>query len=132
MVASEVKALAGQTGKATEQIADQIREVQSATVTAADAIEAIQATIEGVSEASVAINAAVEEQATVIQEIARNTAEAASGNADSARAASALDGSMQQAGSAIGKVSEGAKGVRAGMGALNERVAEFLQAARAI
>lgn len=132
VVASEVKALAGQTGKATEQIADQIREVQSATVTAADAIEAIQATIEGVSEASVAINAAVEEQATVIQEIARNTAEAASGNADSARAASALDGSMQQAGSAIGKVSEGAKGVRAGMGALNERVAEFLQAARAI
>ena len=69
VVAAEVKALAEQTGKATDQIRTQIAATQNATRDAVDAIASIKATIQTLSDVSNAIAAAVEEQSAVTQEI---------------------------------------------------------------
>jgi methyl-accepting chemotaxis protein len=79
VVANEVKSLANQTAKATEEIGSQITEVQSATREAVDAIQGITGTISRISEIAAAISAAVEQQGAATQEIARNVQQAAEG-----------------------------------------------------
>lgn len=79
VVAGEVKSLAGQTSKATEDIASQVTSIQDATVGAVTAIGAIGATIARISDVSTAIAAAVEEQGAVTSEISRNVQHAADG-----------------------------------------------------
>ncbi|WP_349370350.1 methyl-accepting chemotaxis protein [Salinarimonas sp.] len=82
VVAAEVKTLADQTAKATQDIAGQIGEIQSATVDSAAAITAINETIERMSGIAGAIAAAVEEQGTATQEIARNIQQASAGTSE--------------------------------------------------
>jgi methyl-accepting chemotaxis protein len=77
VVAQEVKALAGQTAKATEEISNHIANMQLATRESVDAIKAISLTIERISEISTAISAAVEEQGAATQNIAASTQAAA-------------------------------------------------------
>ncbi len=84
VVASEVKALAGQTAKATEEIASQIGGMQQATSRSVDAIDAIRSTIREIGEISIAIAAAVTEQGAATQEIARSVDVAAKRTADTA------------------------------------------------
>jgi methyl-accepting chemotaxis protein len=72
VVAQEVKALAGQTAKATEEISSHIANMQLATQESVDAIKAIGLTIERISEISTAISAAVEEQGAATQNIAQS------------------------------------------------------------
>jgi len=79
VVASEVKNLASQTGKATEEISAQIQGIQASTDESVTAIGAITQTIEQVDQIAAAISAAVEEQTAATQEIARNVEEASSG-----------------------------------------------------
>ncbi len=79
VVAGEVKNLANQTSRATEEIAQQIGSVQTATREAVQAIESISSTIGEISDISATIAAAVEEQGAATQEIARNVDEAAIG-----------------------------------------------------
>src|SRR5206468_8636659 len=81
VVASEVKALAAQTGKATEDISAQIAGMQTATQDSVAAIKEIGGTIGRISEIASTIAAAVEEQGAATQEIARNVGEAAKGTA---------------------------------------------------
>jgi methyl-accepting chemotaxis protein len=82
VVASEVKSLATQTAKATEEIAGQIQSMQGATDGAVDAIEGIGSTIGKISEIATAIASAVEEQGAATQEIARNVQQAAAGTSE--------------------------------------------------
>ncbi|MET0539951.1 MAG: methyl-accepting chemotaxis protein [Xanthobacteraceae bacterium] len=84
VVASEVKALAGQTAKATEDIAAQIAGMQKATTRAIEAIGAIERTIREIGEISGAIAAAVTEQGAATQEIARSVETAARRTVDTA------------------------------------------------
>ena len=79
VVASEVKNLANQTAKATDQVSKQIMTIQSETDRAVNAIQGISRTINNVHDASSAIAAAVEEQHAAIQEISRNVQEASRG-----------------------------------------------------
>lgn len=79
VVASEVKELAGQTTKATEEISAQIASIQQATRETVSAIQGIGSTIEEISSISTGIAAAMEEQGAATQEIARNIQEAARG-----------------------------------------------------
>jgi methyl-accepting chemotaxis protein len=72
VVASEVKALAGQTAKATEEISAQIAGMQQATERSVAAIGTIQQTIREVGEITATIAAAVTEQGAATQEIARS------------------------------------------------------------
>jgi methyl-accepting chemotaxis protein len=79
VVASEVKGLAAQTAKATEQISQQVAEMQSATKEAVNSIQGIGARISEVSEIAAAIATAIQGQGTATQEIARNIQQAAAG-----------------------------------------------------
>jgi methyl-accepting chemotaxis protein len=71
VVASEVKNLANQTAKATEEISQQINDVQGATKGAVEAIESVSRTIQEVSEVATIVASAVEEQRAATSEIAR-------------------------------------------------------------
>ena len=82
VVASEVKNLANQTAKATEEISGQIGGIQNATKNSVKAIQDITRTIGEISEISSAIAAAVEEQGAATTEIARNVEQAAAGTGD--------------------------------------------------
>jgi methyl-accepting chemotaxis protein len=62
VVAQEVKSLAGQTAKATEEISSQIGNMQLATEESVSAIKAIGQTIERISDIATSISAAVEQQ----------------------------------------------------------------------
>jgi methyl-accepting chemotaxis protein len=79
VVAQEVKALAAQTARATDEISGQIARMQTATAESVTAINDISATIDRVSEIASAITAAVVAQGTLTQEIARNIQQAAEG-----------------------------------------------------
>jgi methyl-accepting chemotaxis protein len=76
VVAQEVKALALQTARATDDIARQISGMQAASQGSVAAIKAITATIYRVSEITSALSAAIEEQSASTREIARNSMQA--------------------------------------------------------
>jgi methyl-accepting chemotaxis protein len=80
VVAQEVKALAAQTAKATNEIGQQIAGVQAATKDSVGSIKEIGGTISRIAEIAAAITAAVELQAMTTREIADNV-EAATGSA---------------------------------------------------
>ncbi|SCM76792.1 putative histidine kinase [uncultured Pleomorphomonas sp.] len=80
VVASEVKNLAGQTARATEDIAAQVDDIQSATADAVEAIQAISATMQEVDRYTGAIAAAVEEQGTATGSISRSVNAVADGS----------------------------------------------------
>src|SRR5215468_7599946 len=82
VVAQEVKSLAGQTAKATEEISSQIANMQLATEESVDAIKAIGKTIERINDIATSISAAVEQQRGATQNIAQSVRAAASGAAD--------------------------------------------------
>jgi methyl-accepting chemotaxis protein len=79
VVASEVKSLASQTAKATDDISEQIADIQKVAGEAIDAIKAIGGIISEVNEVATAIAAAVEQQGAATQEITRSTQQAAQG-----------------------------------------------------
>jgi methyl-accepting chemotaxis protein len=85
VVAQEVKALAGQTAKATEEISAQISGMQEATVRSVGAIDGIQRTIHEVGDITAAIAAAVTEQGAATREIARSAEMASNRTTSSAK-----------------------------------------------
>jgi methyl-accepting chemotaxis protein len=82
VVATEVKSLASQTAKATEEISARIAHIQSTTADAVTAIKAIVATISRMNAIADAIAVAVNQQTASTEEIARNVQEAANGTRD--------------------------------------------------
>ncbi len=82
VVAGEVKNLANQTARATEDISKQIGGVQASTEEAVHAIHSISETIGQISGIQATIASAVEEQTAATNEIARNVEQAASGTRD--------------------------------------------------
>ncbi len=81
VVAHEVKELAKQTSKATEEIRQKIAAIRENANGAVSAIEGIKGVIDGVSHISTVIATAVEEQSATTSEMARNVMEAAQGAA---------------------------------------------------
>jgi methyl-accepting chemotaxis protein len=77
VVASEVKTLATQTAKATDDIAAQIAEMQAATRESVNSIKEIVSTIARISETAAAISAAVEQQSATANDIGRSVDSAA-------------------------------------------------------
>ncbi|MBR9973199.1 methyl-accepting chemotaxis protein [Magnetospirillum sulfuroxidans] len=96
VVANEVKSLANQTAKATDEIGSQIAGIQSETRIAVDAIRAITGTIENINELSSAISAAVEEQGAATMEIARSVSQAAEGTHHAAENVSIVAGAAEE------------------------------------
>ncbi|HYH19704.1 MAG TPA: methyl-accepting chemotaxis protein [Azospirillum sp.] len=79
VVAQEVKNLANQTAKATEDIQSQVGAIQGETQRAVGAISAIVDTIRRISEITTTVAAAVEQQGAATSEIARNVQQASTG-----------------------------------------------------
>ncbi|KMO14339.1 methyl-accepting chemotaxis protein [Methylobacterium platani] len=104
VVAAEVKELAGQTAKATEEITSQIATIQSTTAQAAGAIGKITARIEEISGVATSIAAAVEEQGAATQEIVRNVAQAAAGTDEVTHNVAAVASAAEQSGLSAGQV----------------------------
>jgi methyl-accepting chemotaxis protein len=131
VVAWEVKTLATQTAKATEEIANQIRAIQESTASSAQAIAGITTTIGRVSEISTAIASAVEEQGAATQEISRNVQQAAQGTQAVSANISGVTQAAQQTGIAAGQVLEAAGELSRNGTVLKSQVADFLHTVRA-
>jgi methyl-accepting chemotaxis protein len=101
VVANEVKELAKQTAKATEDISHKITAIQADTKDAAAAIGTVSGVINKINDISATIAAAVEEQSATTNEMTRNASEAASGASDISsnigRVAGAADGTSARA-----------------------------------
>lgn len=82
VVANEVKELANQTAKATEDISGKVQTIQSDTSNAVDAISEISEIINKINDISSTIASAVEEQSATTNEMSRNVTEAAKGVAE--------------------------------------------------
>ena len=72
VVAAEVKHLAHQTAKATDEITEQVRSVQESSRSTADAIQSITNVISQVSHISLSVSGAVEQQAAATREVSIN------------------------------------------------------------
>ncbi|SON54495.1 Heme-based aerotactic transducer HemAT [Hartmannibacter diazotrophicus] len=110
VVAQEVKALAGQTAKATDDISRQIAGIQNETQSAVDAVGEISQIMSEVRQFTAAIAAAIEQQQAVTQEIAGNVHRAASGTDELSRTVEAVRGAIQSTKSTadgFAEVSEG-------------------------
>lgn len=82
VVANEVKELARQTAKATEEISQKITAIQTDTHGAVEAIGTLSAVIHQINDISGTIATAVEEQSATTNEMTRNVADAAKGSGD--------------------------------------------------
>jgi methyl-accepting chemotaxis protein len=101
VVATEVKSLAAQTARATEDVAAQIGAIQSATADAAQAIEQVSSIIDDMSEIAVTVASTVEEQNNAVASIAegvnRASVEARTGAQSMSRVAGATTGARSTA-----------------------------------
>ena len=131
VVASEVKALAAQTGKATDEISAQIGSMQTATQDSVAAIKEIGGTITRISEIAATIAAAVEEQGAATQEIARNVQQAAQGTAQVAANISDVSKGAGETGSASSQVLSSARELSGQGNKLKFEVDKFLTTVRA-
>ena len=100
VVAAEVKELANQTAKATEDIAGQIAAIQQETDSSVTAIEGISETVSRLSEISAAISASVEQQGGATSEIARNCQEVSHATGEIASNVSGVNEAAQHTGAA--------------------------------
>ncbi len=126
VVAGEVKSLASQTARATDEIAQQITSVQSATQDAVGAIRGINATIARINEVASAIASAVEEQGAATQEIARNVQETSSGTNEVSVNIRGVQETATHAGQASGKVLTAARDLASQAEHLREDVDRFI------
>ena len=111
VVANEVKSLASQTGRATEDISKKITSIQSATEATVVAIREISNTIKQVNQSTSAMAAAIEEQSAATQEIARNTEQASAGVLDVTQNIEGVSRAAQDSSDVSNKVQQAAKGL---------------------
>jgi methyl-accepting chemotaxis protein len=131
VVAAEVKTLAEQTAKATDEISQQIADIQSATGDSVTAIKEIGMTIGRISEISSAIASAVEEQGAATQEISRNVQRAADGTSRVAADISDVQRGASEAGGASSQVLSAAQSLSKESGRLKQEVTKFMTSVRA-
>lgn len=126
VVASEVKNLANQTAKATEEISSQISNVQGATQEAVTAIGSIGATISKINEISSSIAAAVEEQGAATQEIARNVEMAANDTTEVSTNIASVTQAAGETGSSAAQMLTASDDLSQQADALHNQVEQFL------
>jgi methyl-accepting chemotaxis protein len=130
VVANEVKNLATQTGRATEEIGKQIQMVQSETQRAVGAIESISRTISEVSEVAASIAGAVEEQNAATQEIARNVMQASEGTQEVSSNIVGVTQAAEEAGGAATQVLGASSELSRQADGLRGTVQRFLEGVR--
>ncbi|MCR6735753.1 MAG: cache domain-containing protein [Afipia sp.] len=131
VVASEVKSLASQTAKATEDISAQVAAMQDATAEAVQAIESIGGTIGSINEIATVIASAVEEQGSATREIARNVQEAAQGTGEVSSNIVGVNAAASETGTAATQVLASAEQLSGQAATLRGDVDRFLANIRA-
>jgi methyl-accepting chemotaxis protein len=132
VVANEVKSLASQTARATEEIALSVRQIQAATRNASAALVSIGATIEELSENALNIAGGVEQQGAATREIAHGVQEAAQGTRDVAANIIGVSQTADLAGKTADEVLEAAQNLSRHSAQLNDEVRSFIQRAQAV
>lgn len=127
VVASEVKNLAQQTSNATDEIGQQISDIQQATKQAVKAIEGITEIISSMDEIAANISAAVEEQGSATQEIARNVDEASVGTRNVSDGIHRVSEATGEAGDSANSVSSAAQELHELANNLEAEVNSFLK-----
>ncbi|MDR3438398.1 methyl-accepting chemotaxis protein [Telmatospirillum sp.] len=127
VVAGEVKGLAQQTAKATDDISRQVSEIQNTTGTAVAAIRGIAQTIAAISESVSAISAAVEQQGAATREISINVQKAAQGTENVTENIASVAQLSHRTGDAAEAVSQSVSTVVKQQEALKGAVQSFLQ-----
>ncbi|MCJ2134368.1 methyl-accepting chemotaxis protein [Methylobacterium sp. J-026] len=131
VVAAEVKELAPQTSRATEEIGRQVASIQTVTGDAVGAIQGVASQIEAMNQVSTGIAAAVDQQGATTQDIVRSMGQASTGTglmtADIAEVARVAD----DAGEAAASVAQASDALAARAEQLRGEVAQFLRNIRA-
>jgi methyl-accepting chemotaxis protein len=127
VVAGEVKALAGQTSRATEEISSQIAGMQRATVRSIEAITAIEHIIREIGDISGAIAAAVTEQGAATAEIARSVEIAAKRTVETADEVSLVGTATEDTRASAGEVKKVADDLGSVAGRIRGQVDAFFQ-----
>lgn len=130
VVAGEVKSLANQTTKATEDISGRIEQMQEVSSDAAGKIGEIAQTIGEINEITGAIASAVEQQNAATREIADNAQNASIGTQDVARHIHSVETAAEQTGQSAGGVVTAADSLHDVSGTLQQEVETFLSRVR--
>jgi methyl-accepting chemotaxis protein len=131
VVASEVKSLASQTAKATDEISSHILGMQQATQESVVAIKEIGETIGRVSQIASRIAASVEQQSSATQEIARNVQSVAASTQDVAGNIVEVNRGATETGAASGDVLNSAQTLSTESGRLRQELDRFMANVRA-
>jgi len=131
VVAQEVKTLAGQTAKATDEISSHIVNMQRATGESVEANKAIGLTIERISEITTGISSAVEQQGAATQSIAKGVEAAASGTLKVADNIERVAKGAGETGATSGQMLKSAQALSEVSVHLKDEVEKFLDSVRA-
>lgn len=131
VVANEVKSLATETQKATDEISNVIKSVQAETKESVAAIEGISKIIAQISEVSTTIAAAMEEQTSATKEISRNVQEASSGTNEVTSNITGVSSAAQESGKAANEVLATARRLAEQSQSMKGEVESFLRDIRA-
>lgn len=131
VVANEVKSLAAQTAKATDDIGRHITSIQGETEAAVSAIQAIAQTVDDINSTTSAIAAAVEQQVAATGEITRSVDQAAMGAQEVSANIGEVTRAAGETGSAAGQMTEVAGRMKAKADELRQEVESFLGGVRA-
>jgi len=130
VVANEVKSLATQTGRATDDIALQIGAIQTATEEAVAAIVGITGRIDEINQIAAGIAISVEQQAAATAEIARNAQQTANGTQEISANIAGVSAAAGQSGAASGQVLTAARSLEQEADRLKEVIGSFLEGVR--
>jgi len=131
VVAAEVKELAGQTARATDEIGGHVARIQSSTGDAVTAIGRIGGRVQELSAVATRIASAVEQQGAATQEIVRNVSQAAQGAADVTSTITGVADAAKGTGAAADQVLTAASELSNRSGHLRDEVTRFLATVRA-
>jgi methyl-accepting chemotaxis protein len=131
VVASEVKALANQTAKATEEISKQILEICDASEQAVHAIQTIGGTIDEIDTISRDIASAVDRQESATREIVSNLQQASSGTENLSRNIRSAATASDESGASVSRLKTSADGLNTRANQLKLEVGNFLNSLRA-
>ncbi|PVB61972.1 cache domain-containing protein [Labrenzia sp. 011] len=130
VVASEVKELATQTSKATEDISSQITAIQEETGHAASAISSVTEIINNMNEIASSIASSVEEQGVATQEIASNATEASRSTVEVTTNIESVSTAAENTRDTAEKVDSSAQQLKDNASMLRNQVATFLEEVR--
>ena len=130
VVAGEVKSLANQTTKATDDIAGRITNIQNQTNEAVEAINNIAKTVRDIDESASSIASAIEEQTAATRDISLNVQEASTGTAEVTKNINAVNEGARETSTAAEQVDSAVKALHGKTTSLREKAESFAESVK--